>query len=165
MASTQAAQVVYTNTNAGSSVRGALFKGVKFCLAHRMPMRSHYTDLVRSNGGAIVMIDTQADYLIVDHMRKDLPPGSLSYRFLEQSVKDGALADAQEHLAGPAIGEVREIGSTMRSAKTGGRVPYTVDDDRQLYKWVKDFETRGGRVLGNEIYKQLEVVVSHHSRD
>jgi hypothetical protein len=150
-----ASATVYEGVADGADVRGTLFEGKKFFLTQRLPQRSRFVDLVKSNGGTVVILEKKADYVIADHFRRDCPPGSISYTFIEQSVKDGELADPEQHLAGPATGTLRAAGSTMPAK--GTRTPYTPEDDRLLYKWVKDHE-RGGTGLanGNEIYKQLE---------
>lgn len=155
--SDQQAQIVYTDLKDGSAVQGKLFDGLKFWIAMRCPMRSSFIEQIKSNGGQIVPLEKHADHLIADHARKDNPPGSISYRFIEQSVRNGVLEDPEDHLAGPPAGEIREVASA-RPTK-GTRNPFTPDEDRQLYKWAKDHERKGGRVLGNEIYKQLEAVV------
>jgi len=41
----------------------------------------------------------------------------------------------------------------------GTRNPYTKEDDGFLWDWVTAKERKGGHILGNEIYKQLEEVV------
>ncbi|KAK2829862.1 hypothetical protein FQN49_007186 [Arthroderma sp. PD_2] len=43
------------------------------------------------------------------------------------------------------------------------REPYTAEDDRILYDWVKPIEQAGGRVSGNKIYQQLEAQHPNHT--
>lgn len=123
-------------------------------------MRSSFIDKVKSNGGQIVPLEKQADYLIVDHVRKNVPPGGISYEFIEQSIRRGERENPENYRAGPPEGTVRDIGSSI-SAKSS-RVPYTAEDDRQLYNWVKDHERKSGAISGNEIYKQLETENPRH---
>lgn len=150
-----ASATVYEGVADNEDVNGTLFAGKKFFLTQRLPMRKHFLDLVKSNGGTIVILEKKADYVIADHIRRDCPPGSISYTFLEQCVKHGEIVDPEDHLAGPAAGTLREAGSSMPTKK--GRTPYTAEDDRLLYKWVKDHERKGtGLASGNELYKQLE---------
>jgi len=134
---------------------GKLFAGKKFWVAQRVPIRNHLLDDIKSNGGEVVLLEKKADYLIADHFRRDCPPGSISYKFIRQSIEQGELANPDDHLAGPPIGEAREAGATHQPTKSG-RSLYTAEEDRILYKWVCDAEAVGGLVSGNELYKQLE---------
>jgi hypothetical protein len=138
---------------------GQLFAGKKFWVAQRVPTRNRLLDEIKANGGEIVMLEKKADYMIADHFRKDCPPGSISYEFVEKSIQEGRIRDPEDHRAGPPLGEAREPGSINRPAK-GGRAAYTPEEDRILYKWVRDCEATGGSASGNEIYKQLEAKVS-----
>ena len=154
------AQVVYTNLASSASVSGSLFTGKKFWIAQRTPSRTHYADLVRSNGGDITQLEKQADYLICDHLRQDIPPGGISYKFIEQSVRDGRIADPDEHICAPPKGAARAVGSSKPVSRV--RKTYTAEEDRLLYKWVKDAEARNVAILGNELYKQLEQYNTSH---
>jgi hypothetical protein len=156
-----AAPTVYQDVAEGVELEGVgqLFAGKKFWVAQRVPSRNRLLDDIKANGGEIVLLEKKADYLIADHFRpRESPPGSLSYEFVEKSIQDGALRDPEHHRAGPPLGEVREVGSISRPSK-GGRTPYTAEEDRILYKWVRDAETAGGLASGNEMYKQLEAKV------
>ncbi|KAF2802393.1 uncharacterized protein BDZ99DRAFT_527427 [Mytilinidion resinicola] len=147
-------QVVYSDVAEGADLQGQLFAGKKFFIAQRCPMRSSFVEQVKSNGGKVVPLEKLADYIIVDHMRKDIPAGSISYTFIEQSIRKGELQDPDDHVAGEPAGTVREIGS-FRPTKSG-RIPFTAEDDRQLYNWIKSYERDGSAIMGNVIYKQLE---------
>ena len=158
---TEQARIVYSNVAKDSDMRGQLFDGLKFWVAQRCPMRSSFIDKVKSNGGQIVPLEKQADYLIVDHVRNDIPPGGISYEFIEQSIRKGKRENPENYRAGPPVGTVRDIGSFIPAKNS--RVPYTAEDDRQLYNWVKDHERKSGAISGNEIYKRLETEVwAHH---
>jgi hypothetical protein len=133
---------------------GQLFAGKKFWVAQRVPSRNRLLDDIKANSGEIVLLEKQADYIIADHFRRDCPPGSISYEFVTKSIREGRVCDPQDHLAGPPVGEAREPGALHRPAKSG-RAAYTPEEDRILYKWVRDCEAAGGAVRGNEIYKQL----------
>ena len=148
---------VVINSSLGASAQKSLFKGIIFWIAQRVPQRSTFIENVRRNGGDIVRLENRADILIADHARKDSPTDSYSYTWIEQSIRDGRLADKEQHRAGPQRHDVRQVGA-LRSAKQG-RNPYTKQDDELLYKWVKDHERRGEKALGNEIYKKLEIEV------
>jgi hypothetical protein len=137
---------------------GQLFAGIKFWVAQRIPKRLHLLDEIKANGGEVVALEKKADYLIADHCRKDCPAGSTSYVFIKQSIEEGRLRDPADHRAGPPLGEAREAGAINRTTK-GSRAPYTPEEDRILYKWVRDCQANGGLESGNEIYKQLEAKV------
>ncbi|PZC96477.1 Myb-DNA-bind-2 multi-domain protein [Pyrenophora tritici-repentis] len=139
-----------------------LFTGKKFFVAQRVPIRKHLLDDIKSNGGEVVLLEKQADYLIADHFQNHCPPGSISYQFIEESIKQGELANPDDHPAGPPIGQAREAGATHQPPKIG-RSAYTAEEDRILYKWVRDAEAAGGLASGNELYKQLEQKYPRHT--
>ncbi|KAF1995381.1 hypothetical protein P154DRAFT_538865 [Amniculicola lignicola CBS 123094] len=150
-----AAPIVYSEVAADANLSGQLFNGLKFFVVQRCPFRSHYLETIKSNGGQVVPLEKHADYIIADHLRRDAPPGSISYQFIDQSVKDGALARPETYPAGPPAGGIRDAGSS-RPTKSS-RAAYTTEEDRILYEWVRNAEEQGGGVVGNEIYKQLEL--------
>lgn len=122
-------------------------------------------------------LERDADIKIADHAKKHPPPGSYgvpccdftncaipdfstrySFTYVTASVRHGKLEDLEDHLAGPPEGTIRNVGSA-RPAK-GTRTPFSREDDELLLKWVEDCERKGGKKMGNEIYKQLEAIVS-----
>lgn len=157
-----AAATVYESVSTGAPVQGQLFAGKKFFLIQRLPLRSTFIERITNNGGSIVTLEKRADYLIADHHARDPPPGSISYSFIDASIKQGRLADPENHRAGSPVGTPRPAGSSNQPPK-GGRNPYTAEEDRILYKWVRDYEARGGAASGNEIYKQLEEKYPRHT--
>ncbi|KAH7056883.1 hypothetical protein B0J12DRAFT_737720 [Macrophomina phaseolina] len=152
--------LVIDNVRAEPPVKGDLFAGKKFWMALRVPMRSDFIKRVTYNGGEVVQLEKHADYLIVDGARKDVPPGGITFQFIEQCIKRGELLDPEQYRKGPPVGSVREIGSTQSTRR--GRVPFTAQDDIELYTWVKGCELKGIPVKGNEIYKDLERKNSRH---
>lgn len=160
------AQVVYARAAANSDIRGDLFGGLKFFIAQRCPSRATYVDKVISNGGLLVKLETQADLLIADDIARKThlnPAGAISYRFIDDSVRRGTLADAEDekYKAGPIAGTVRPV-SSIQPGKYG-RTPFTLEDKIQLYEFVQPYAENGGSVRGNEIYKQLERVNPRHT--
>lgn len=147
--------VVISQATASTPAIGSLFNGTAFFLVQRLPSRSSFVDRIQANGGRVVKLEMQADYIIADHVRRDCPPGSLSYTFIEAAIRDSTLPDPDDHRAGPAQGTKREVGSTAIPPK-GTRTPFTAEDDRVLWEWVEGSRRRGGMVKGNEIYKALE---------
>ncbi|EEP76369.1 predicted protein [Uncinocarpus reesii 1704] len=98
----------------------------------------------------------------IDHMKKDLPPGSYSFKYVDRCLRAGKLLDLEEFRAGPARGAIRPVGSTSVPAK-GRRTGYTAKDDQILYDWVKPIEKSGGAIRGNKIYQQLEELHPQHT--
>jgi hypothetical protein len=99
-------------------------------------------------------MEKQADIIIVDHVRKDIPPGSISWKFIEQSDANGELEDIEDHRARPAVETIRAVGSAQPMRK--GKTPFTAEDDRILMEWCARAERKGLTTKGNELYKQLE---------
>jgi hypothetical protein len=153
-----AAPTVYDNVADDANVRGQLFAGKKFWVAQRVPLRKSFLDDIKNNGGEVVMLEKHADYMIADHFRRDCPPGSTSYTFVQESLKRGAIEDPDKYPAGPPAGSVPKT-----KIATGGRAAYTAEEDRVLYKWVRDCEAKGGLSSGNEMYKQLAAKHPRHT--
>lgn len=134
-------------------IQGRLFAGKKFWVAQRIPTRSHYVNLIRNNGGEVVMVEKKADYLIADHLKTGAPPASVSYTFIDRSIERGEIQNPEHHLAGPPAGSIRVAGSIAPTK--GSRTQYTAEEDRMLYKWVRDCVQAGGLAGGNKIYQEL----------
>ncbi|CAG8973415.1 hypothetical protein HYALB_00000179 [Hymenoscyphus albidus] len=151
------AQIIYEGVASG----GDLFKGMKFYVVQRVPSRNHWLALIESNGGEVTKTDKNITYVIADHMRKDAPEGSVSWAWIEKSVKNGRLENIEGHRAGPQKRAVREVasGQPIRA----GRVPFTAEDDSFLMSWGLKAERKGLSLRGNDIYKQLEKVNNRHT--
>ena len=102
-------------------------------------------------------LDKLADVVIADHARKDSPPGSISWTYIQKSVQKGRLEYEENHRAGPTLHQARAVGSTLPTRI--GRTPFTAEDDRILWEWVIRAERKGVSNKGNELYKQLEAKV------
>lgn len=149
------AEMVFSGVTNDADVQGTLFQGIKFWISHKVPQRSRFLSDVKANGGDILPLEKHANVKIVDHARKEAPPGSHSYTFIEKSIRNGVLEDLDDHKVGPPEGNIRSIGSIVQPPK-GTRNKYTEADDRILWNWVNDHPQQGGGTDGNEIYKQLE---------
>ncbi|KAK5110017.1 hypothetical protein LTR62_006384 [Meristemomyces frigidus] len=145
----------------GSTV-GGLFNGLAFFVLQRVPSRAHYLEILQKNGARVVKIEAQADHVVADHMKKDAPPGSISYTFIDAAIQNSELPDPHDYAAGPAAGAIREVGSIGIPGKTT-RTAFTAEDDRVLWQWVERACQEGGMPKGNEIYKQLEARNSRHT--
>ncbi|KAI9672969.1 MAG: hypothetical protein M1817_003133 [Caeruleum heppii] len=155
------AHVVYTTPN-GNGSSAPLFEGRKFWFSQTVPTRSWMIEQVQANGGEIVPLEKYADVKIVDHIKsKNKPPGSYSFEYVTHSLRNGILEDLEKHAVGPLEGTLRPVGSA-RPTK-GSRTPFSAEDDRILHKWVTDYQRKGGSILGNEIYKQLERANNRHT--
>ncbi|KAI7535142.1 hypothetical protein KC331_g12183 [Hortaea werneckii] len=150
-----------SHANGDSPAIGGLFEGLSFFLVQRLPSRSHFVDTIKANGGRVVKLEQQADYVIADHVRKDCPPGSISYTLIASAIRHGAIPDPEEHRAGPPEGSIRDVASSVPGKQT--RRAFTAEDDKVLWQWVQKAEEQGGSVKGNDIYKHLEAHNPRHT--
>ncbi|KAL6352805.1 hypothetical protein LRP88_13278 [Fusarium phalaenopsidis] len=112
---------------------GNIFKDVKFWVAQRVPLRSTWID---------------------DIKRLDAPPGSYSWKFIEDSVRNGIIQIKDKYRIGPDPDLPRPVGA-KHGAKTT-RTPFTKDDDANLARWV--LSQRSQQQQGNAIYQQYEAI-------
>lgn len=152
---TAAMPVVYDGVNGNGDGQGDLFQGLKLWIAHRVPLRSKYVDLVKGNGGQVVQLEKNADMLIADHIKKggiSAPDGSYSWQWIDFSVKNGHLQDKEDYLI---RAEARTVGSSQ--PVKGRRTAFNANDDFILTRWVMANERNGSIASsGNEIYKEFE---------
>ncbi|RSL43588.1 hypothetical protein CEP54_015031 [Fusarium duplospermum] len=148
-----------TYNGINGSEGGNIFKDVKFWVAQRVPLRSTWVDHIKQNGGLVVPLEKQADMLIADHKRLDAPPGSYSWKFIEDSVKNGIIQIKDKYRIGPDPDVPRPVGA-RHGAKTT-RTPFTKDDDANLAKWV--LSRRSQQQQGNAIYQEYEAVNPRHT--
>lgn len=149
--------ITCTKQTSDAPAKGSVFDGIKFFVLQQCPSRSKLVLLIRANGGEVLRAEQQADYIIADHFRRNCPPGSISYTFIEQSVKHGHLAVPGDHLAGPVVGQVRDVGTGEPTRRV--RIPFTAEEDAKLRKWVKRCQGEGMLPGGNVMYQNLEKVV------
>ncbi|RMZ75005.1 hypothetical protein DV737_g5533, partial [Chaetothyriales sp. CBS 132003] len=135
---------------------------MKFWLSYSVPQRHWVLENAKLHGAEIVPLEKQADVLLVDHARKNQPPGTHSFRFIERSIRAGALANLDDHAVGPASRVQRPVGSRMTAPKKA-RTPFTDADDQLLWDHVAPCMRAGGNWKGNEIYKQLEQLNARHT--
>ncbi|RYP09185.1 hypothetical protein DL764_001456 [Monosporascus ibericus] len=155
------APIVYEGVAARDGGGGTLFKGLKFWVSQRVPVRSTCIQNIKSNGGEVVPIEKNADYLIADHARQDAPPGSYSWKFIDDCLEAGTLKPIDDYLCTEAPHTSRPVGSSIR--QKGTRTPYTAEDDQILFKWVAKHEKLGVPVMGTSIYQALEAKYPHHT--
>lgn len=156
--------IVYTDMADSANVQGSVFADLNFFIVQRVPQRSHYISLVETNGGRVVKLEAQADYLIADHLRHDAPAGSLSYKFIEESIKQGEIPkDESPFLAGRRKSTNPVITIVASSSKKSTRTPFTDDDDKLLYKWVHRADEQGLATQGNTIYQLLAAHNPRHT--
>ncbi|EXA47093.1 hypothetical protein FOVG_04332 [Fusarium oxysporum f. sp. pisi HDV247] len=138
---------------------GTIFKDRKFWLSHRVPMRNRWTELITQNGGKVVMLEKHADMLIADHLRKkDAPPGSYSWKFIEDSVKNGYIQIKDKYLIGRHPDEPRPVGSNQ--AKKSTRTKFTAEDDAKLTRWALNHPDEQ---KGNQIWYEYERINPRHT--
>ncbi|SLM36990.1 TRF2-interacting telomeric protein/Rap1, C-terminal [Lasallia pustulata] len=155
------AQVVNTDLTGDVGGGGALFEGMKIWLAQSVPQRQRFIQQVQANGGEVVPLEKNAHIKLVDHARNKALPGTYSYKFIEQSIRNGHLESLEDYAVGPPAGTTRTVGSITWPPK-GRRTAFTAEDDRFLSDWVTAHQEEGGKTAGNEIYKQLEQKNSRH---
>ncbi|KAM0331696.1 hypothetical protein ACHAQA_003375 [Verticillium albo-atrum] len=148
-----AASIVYEGVE--SQGGGRLFQGLKFWVAQRVPSRKMFLDMIQQNGGSVVPLEKNADMLFADHMRKDAPPGAYSWKWIEDSIKQGALQskDSAIYLIGRSAQEPRTVASAEPTR--GTRTPFTPADDSALIKWVL---SQSDKEKGNKIYQDFEQI-------
>lgn len=141
--------------------RSSLFANTKIWFSHSIPQRQWLITNAQANGAVIVDRDTDADIRLVDHARKNNAPGTYSYQYVEKSIRNGQLEDLARYAIGASSHASRAIGSTVTAPKPG-RTPFTLEDDRLLWKWIGPLYDQGAW-KGNEIYKQLAEVNPRHT--
>ncbi|TGO53822.1 hypothetical protein BCON_0117g00150 [Botryotinia convoluta] len=146
------ASIVYDGVGGG----GVLFEGMKFFILQRVPMRSRWVEIIRSNGGEVEKLEKNAEIIIADGARKDAPPGSISWKFIEESAKAGKLVGVEEYRCGAPE---RAFAQPAKSTRT----PFTVEDDRILTQWVLEGERMGRSTKGNQLYIELAERYPHHT--
>ncbi|OBT59754.1 hypothetical protein VE04_00195 [Pseudogymnoascus sp. 24MN13] len=130
---------------------GDLFQGQKFFISQRVPLRAELIDNVKRNGGFVVPLEKNADVLVADDAKPKLAPaGSVSWKYLKQSVEKGELEDLEAH----------RINSPSKTGLAGGpqkltRTPFTHEDSMAISIWVAKAEKLGFAARGNEIYEQF----------
>jgi len=125
-------------------------------------VKATVTDLKQDNGGILTRDMDTADVRIADHVRtrgRSAPENSVSYKFIEQSVKKGALEDIDNHRI---TGIVRNPAASTRPSH-GKKTPFTGSDDQILSNWVAKKEQEHAALTGNKIFQELEAVCPHHS--
>jgi hypothetical protein len=154
-----APSVGYSGLDQTAGIQGDVFAGKKFFIVQRVPQRQHYVNLVESNGGRMVKLEAQADFLIADHLRPDAPPASLSYKFIEEATKQGVTPED----ATPFLIRRSKSAATSSTAAPAAnkftRTPFTANDDKLLYAWVIKASQNGLALKGNDLYKTL----AHHN--
>lgn len=109
----------------------------------------------QQNGGTVVPLEKQADMLIADYVRKDVPPGSYSWQFIEDSINNGIIQLKDRYLIGRHPDEPRPVGSGQLSRST--RTKFSAEDDANIAKWALEHPTEQ---KGNRIWQEYERIVS-----
>lgn len=109
----------------------------------------------------MVLAEAHSNIIIADHAQTKQPIGSISWTFIDQSVKNGRLEDQEDHRADAATREVREVGSAQPARQ--GRIPFSVEDDTMLMEWCTRAERQGASVKGNVLFQQLEKKNPRHT--
>ncbi|CRG84032.1 hypothetical protein PISL3812_01375 [Talaromyces islandicus] len=145
-----AANVVYTKPNPDGRT-GTLFGGKRFWLSLNVPQRDRFKEVIKLNGGIVVLQEKDADIKLVDHRKREIPLDTYSYKYVEKSILNGRLEDLEAHRAGK---RERPVGAHNIPSRTR-RTAYTLEDDQILWDWLHPYEKRGDQVSGNLIYQEL----------
>ncbi|KAM3450248.1 hypothetical protein MY3296_006251 [Beauveria thailandica] len=137
---------------------GRIFNDLAFWVAQQVPMRSTILDHIKRNGGVVVALEKDADYLIADHARKNAPSGSISWKFITESVENGVVQIPDHYEIGHAPAGPRPAGSG-RPTKFG-RADFTPAEDAALASWVLAHDSS---LTGNAIYKDFETKYPRHT--
>ncbi|KAH8896026.1 hypothetical protein GQ53DRAFT_36827 [Thozetella sp. PMI_491] len=130
-----------------------LFKDLKFFIVQRVPSRLSLVQTVKDHGGTIVPLEKQADILVADHARKDVPAGDfVSWLFITESVKHGRLEDLEDRRIHRSS---RGPGPAASGTAKGTRVPFSSEDDKLLRLWVARPASKEAGTSGNIIFKDL----------
>jgi hypothetical protein len=89
--------------------------------------------------------------MIADHARKDAPHGSYSWRFIDESIKLGRLANQESHQIRPPVRD--PVAKATRKS-------FTPEDDQILMEFVLGKEALGEALAGQKIYYELAEQVS-----
>ncbi|PYH98801.1 hypothetical protein BO71DRAFT_315458 [Aspergillus ellipticus CBS 707.79] len=131
----------------------SLFQGMQFWLSQNIPQRTRFKELIQKNGGIIRLQEKDADIKLVDHLRKNLPADTYSYKFVEVSLAKGELQDIESFRAGPSA--PRPVGASYIPTR-GHKVYYTLEDDQTLWDWMQPYERDPkASIRGNKIYQEL----------
>ena len=148
--------------NDGNEGGARLFSGIKLWFSRAVPQREWLIQNAQLNGAEIVPLEKQADILLVDHARKNQPPGTTSYLFVLRSIQKGELEDLDDHAVGTTTRVARPVGSVTTAPK-GGRNPFTDAEDQFLWDMVQPYRAKGGTWKGNKIYEQIEEMNPRHT--
>ncbi|KAI0899301.1 TRF2-interacting telomeric protein/Rap1 C terminal domain-containing protein [Annulohypoxylon nitens] len=150
------APIVYEGALAPKdSSRNGLFKNMKVWVSQRIPTRYHYVQAIQDNGGKVVPLEKSADILIADHVKKNTcPPGSYSYKWIEDSVKAGTLQPREDYMC---------VSTSTAVPQKATRAAFTPDDDKILAEWVMQKRQEGEALGGLKIYKELAAKHQQHT--
>ncbi|KAL6866644.1 TRF2-interacting telomeric protein/Rap1 C terminal domain-containing protein [Trichoderma novae-zelandiae] len=137
---------------------GNIFTGIKFWVSISVPQRQSVIEKIWSNGGVVVPREKDADMLIADHVKRNAPPGSYSWKFITESVNAGIIQVEDKYLIEPPPPERRSILAGAHAKRF--RTPFTDFDDALLTKYVLE---NGGKTAGNVMYMKLEDEYPHHT--
>ncbi len=105
-----------------------------------------------------MLLEKHADVLIADHaLKKNAPAGSVSWKYIDESVAKGELLDINNYTI-HAANVSRPVGS-LAPAK-GTKTPFTALDLQILVTWVRQMQRSGERLKGNTAYQDLAKRVS-----
>lgn len=107
--------------------------------------------LLQQNGGVVTPLEKDAQVLIADHARTDAPPGSVSWKYITDSVANGFAQLTDRYCILRPSGR----GASGRTKMT--RSGFTDAEDAALANWVLSHPKDH---YGNQLYKEFAESVS-----
>ncbi|KAI1178351.1 hypothetical protein F4777DRAFT_114684 [Nemania sp. FL0916] len=142
---------VLARKNANSSRSAGVFQGLNFWVSVNLANRTTCMDMIKENGGTVVLKEDKADLLICDPAKAPAR-GSYSYRLIADAVKEGSLDSKEDYLCQQVISKPKLT-----------RTRFTKEDDEILTRFVMEKEREGERISGNDIYKEFAGNHPHHT--
>ncbi|KAF3187425.1 hypothetical protein TWF225_004141 [Orbilia oligospora] len=155
-----------------------LFSGLSFFLTSLCPTRDYFRKLLETNGGKICKTDRSADLIISDHLKSQgNVQKAVSYKWIVACVENGELVDTENFFIS-ALQSKSQLTSKKAAKKsassiktqiaaieplggfrpTGGRVPFTQQDDNILLWWIE----KEAKLSGNKSYQELASWCTRH---
>jgi len=108
-----------------------------------------------------VRLEKHADVRIGDHARKNVPPGFVSWKYVQDSIAGGELCNIDDYKIGTSA--PRPVGSAQPTRAT--RNPFTAEEDRQLTEYVLQKTHEGRGPTGNKVFEVFAEQVCCSSKE
>ncbi|KAI1341099.1 TRF2-interacting telomeric protein/Rap1 C terminal domain-containing protein [Xylariaceae sp. FL0016] len=168
--------IVYTGVHAQDGKGGNLFEALKYARCQSTISTDELT-YQTNNGGEVVRLEKNADYMIADPARKDAPPGSYSYHLIEDALMNGSLDYKEDYLCKPSpipsasATRKANMGSTASRPvapeaenKKLTRTKFTAEEDMLISRYMANLIRRGeANLAGNTVYMTFAERYPNHT--